>query len=332
MNKYLLTFLISFYICIFLLCIYYINKLVKNFINIKNAISFTLKNNYICEEEECLTCDDKGRCIYKIVDLKPPTEIPKTWNKIIHQYCGNLVNRLEYGITNVLPYPPNLKILLKLYNKKNEPIFGLVGLYKDVIWIFFRGTITDTDLKFDLERKQTDFMYEKIMKNKKEDEQESLSFLNVNGIKPNVHKGFLDAYLNFRDEILNVLKNNSFTKIVVTGHSFGSGVATIIGLDLVFQKYDAIVYNFASPRVGDKLFSNQVNTYLPLFRLVNTCDIIPTVPYSVSANYITPKYPFYYEHCGKAIYFTDNLKSILNNHLIHVYLNNLDKIPVDFIV
>lgn len=333
MNKYIIIFLIIFTMSLFLLGIYYIYKLVKKIINVKNAISFTLKNNYICGEDNCLTCDERGRCLYKIMDLKPPIEITKTWNKEIHQYCGNLVNRIEYGIENELPYPPDLKILSKLYNNKNDPIFGIIGIYKDIIWIFFRGTITPTDVKYDLAIKQTDFISDKILKNnEKEDEQTSLSFLKINDLKPNVHKGFSDAYLNFRDEILNVLKNNSFEKIVVTGHSFGSGVATIVGLDLVFQNYDVVVYNFASPRVGDKLFSNQVNTYLPLFRLVNTCDIIPTVPYSVSSNYTNPKDPFYYEHCGKAIYFTDNLKSVLNNHLIHVYLNNLDKIPVDYIL
>ena len=101
-------------------------------------------------------------------------------------------------------------------------------------------------------------------------------------------------------------------------------------MDLVFQNYDTVVYNFASPRVGDKIFSDKVNMYLPLYRLINTCDIIPTVPYSVSANYKKPEYPFYYEHCGKAIYFTDNMKSVLNNHLINVYLNNLDKIPENY--
>jgi len=69
-----------------------------------------------------------------------------------------------------------------------------------------------------------------------------------------------------------------------------------------------------------------VNKYnLPLYRIVNTSDVAPTFPVSVSPNFDDPENPFIYDHCGNAVYFTDNWKSLVNNHTLAVYVNWLDK-------
>ena len=91
--------------------------------------------------------------------------------------------------------------------------------------------------------------------------------------------------------------------------------------------YITVVYNFASPRVGNPDFCDIINTTLPVYRIVNTADIIPTLPPSVSPNFLNNEKPYIYKHCGIGKYFTDNWSSLLNNHLMNVYNNSLYKMP-----
>ncbi|KAL5542467.1 hypothetical protein UlMin_010177 [Ulmus minor] len=111
-----------------------------------------------------------------------------------------------------------------------------------------------------------------------------------------VHSGFLSAYDSVRIRIITLIKQaigyiddhaEPLDKwhVYVTGHSLGGALATLLALELSssqLAKRGAIsvtMYNFGSPRVGNKRFAEVYNEKVKdSWRVVNHRDIIPTVP------------------------------------------------------
>ncbi|KAL4591023.1 hypothetical protein LXL04_003971 [Taraxacum kok-saghyz] len=110
-----------------------------------------------------------------------------------------------------------------------------------------------------------------------------------------VHSGFLNAYDSVRTRILSLIKtaigyqddDDDVSKwhVYVTGHSLGGALATLLALELSssqLAKRGAIsvtMYNFGSPRVGNKKFAQLYNEKVKdSWRVVNHRDIIPSVP------------------------------------------------------
>ncbi len=139
-----------------------------------------------------------------------------------------------------------------------------------------------------------------------------------------VHSGFMDLYNIFRADLLKVLKDINPTNIVITGHSLGGGIATLCAVDLTSIYPGKVVsYTFAAPRVGNSQLCTLIDQKLSIYRIVNICDIVPTLPPSVCPNFIVPDLPFFYQQCGIPFVFTSNWKSIGNNHELAVYMNGL---------
>ncbi|XP_058094942.1 uncharacterized protein LOC131240623 isoform X3 [Magnolia sinica] len=111
-----------------------------------------------------------------------------------------------------------------------------------------------------------------------------------------VHSGFLSAYDSVMNRIMSLIKISigfvddgleTMPKwhVYVTGHSLGGALATLLALELSssqMAKCGAIsvtMYNFGSPRVGNKRFAEVYNEKVKdSWRIVNHRDIIPTVP------------------------------------------------------
>ncbi|KAK6117375.1 hypothetical protein DH2020_048893 [Rehmannia glutinosa] len=112
-----------------------------------------------------------------------------------------------------------------------------------------------------------------------------------------VHSGFLSAYDSVRTRLISLIKQaighsrdeslDLLAKwhIYVTGHSLGGALATLLALELSssqLAKHGAIsvtMYNFGSPRVGNRRFAEIYNEKVKdSWRVVNHRDIIPTVP------------------------------------------------------
>ncbi|KAL3734115.1 hypothetical protein ACJRO7_023461 [Eucalyptus globulus] len=111
-----------------------------------------------------------------------------------------------------------------------------------------------------------------------------------------VHSGFLSAYDSVRIRILSLLKMAiGFVDdgrepqykwhVYVSGHSLGGALATLHALELSFSrlaKHGAIyvtMYNFGSPRVGNRRFAELYNEKVKdSWRVVNHRDIIPSIP------------------------------------------------------
>lgn len=67
-----------------------------------------------------------------------------------------------------------------------------------------------------------------------------------------VHEGFLASYHSLRDEIDEWLDQSGMRALVVTGHSLGAALATL----LASARPDADLVTFGSPRVGDAEFAS----------------------------------------------------------------------------
>ncbi|KAI0513628.1 hypothetical protein KFK09_009657 [Dendrobium nobile] len=137
-----------------------------------------------------------------------------------------------------------------------------------------------------------------------------------------VHGGFLNAYDSVRSRLLMLIKLaigyheehhlESMPKwnVYVTGHSLGGALATLLALEIStspMAKHGVIsvtMYNFGSPRVGNRRFADVYNEKVKdSWRVVNHRDIIPTVPRLMG-----------YCHVAQPIYLAagDLEKAILN--------------------
>ncbi|CAM8944162.1 unnamed protein product [Rhodiola kirilowii] len=137
-----------------------------------------------------------------------------------------------------------------------------------------------------------------------------------------VHSGFLGAYDSVRTRLISLVKlsigfasDNEVNqehnwKVYITGHSLGGALATLLALELSssqLAKRGAIsvtMYNFGSPRVGNRRFAEVYNEKVrDSWRVVNHRDIIPTVPRLMG-----------YCHVAQPVYLaTGGLKNSMEN-------------------
>jgi len=94
-----------------------------------------------------------------------------------------------------------------------------------------------------------------------------------------VHVGFRKEVNKLWDDILlNLNKDGNNLPLVITGHSLGAAMATIMASRLSFRgliNVNALV-TFGSPRVGTKAFVSALK--VPHTRVINCCDAVTRVP------------------------------------------------------
>jgi len=314
------------YLLIFLLVVgigYVIYKLVElwgSVKNVLNAFKVAWFNTRYCGQKECNPPAET---------LDPP--LPSTintneWDQNLARYVADGVYKIASAATDKVDpvAPADLTIIKELYNNKDDPIFGLILSGGGAIWILFRGTQTASELIQDITYSQDGYL------KPQDTSQVKIKFLTKEGEKePAVHAGFIEAYENMRQDILDTLESANLDKttqsIVVGGHSLGAAVATLAGADLKQQGYKSVVvYASASPRVGDQTLCDIITKMnLILFRIVNTADAIPTFPPAVSPNFKDINSPYDYAHCGILKAFSNNWLSTLNNHMLGNYMQAL---------
>jgi hypothetical protein len=318
------TILTILLLIIFFVLSYIIGKLIILYFNTKKALNYVWFNTNKCGKKRCPN-------ISQIPQIPQQIQIDE-WSLDIAKYSAFLVDILETSSQDKIKpvYPAEQKILKQLYNNSKDPIFGSILENSNVIWVIFRGTLSINELTQDLQVEQETYLKDNSV------EQIEFNRIKENGDgdrdKPLVHKGFVESYNNFKEDLITTLEKNNPNKdktVIISGHSLGAAVSTIVGLDLNQKGYSTVVYNFASPRVGNKLFQELIDNSLNIFRVVNISDIIPNLPASVAANYKDPENPHIYVHCGTIKTFDDNWLSKLNNHLIPVYMNALEKIKIN---
>lgn len=101
-----------------------------------------------------------------------------------------------------------------------------------------------------------------------------------------IGKGFYKAYNYIKPEIIdnlyNLSKKYNTNKLLITGHSLGAAMATIMTYDILklYPDYKiAYLFNFGSPRVGNKEFVQDFNNYdITSYRVTHYYDMVPHVP------------------------------------------------------
>ncbi|MBT9316582.1 lipase family protein [Leptothoe spongobia] len=181
-----------------------------------------------------------------------------------------------------------------------EPFAFVASTEDNDVYLIFRGTESHSDWSENIKLEQTPY-----------------------SLAPgygSVHQGFFSIYETMRDTIHKYLEEIPNPKrLYIAGHSLGSSLSTLAVPDVITNtSYKAslpvIHYNLASPRTGDPDFAdaynaNEVETY----RVVNTCDVVPTVPLSVTSS----KLPLpIYKHVGVPVDFTAQYGEIVENHSV----------------
>lgn len=127
-----------------------------------------------------------------------------------------------------------------------------------------------------------------------------------------VQTTYWKAYQSMRIKIMEILQNVLMdkTKILVTGHSLGGVFASIFFLDLITHHIAdgrRALYTFGMPRAGNKRFTEVINKDDASYRVTNTEDVIPTLPFPVMLG-------THYTHFGKSIDFAMNFNDLNLNH------------------
>jgi triacylglycerol lipase len=172
-----------------------------------------------------------------------------------------------------------------------------------------------------------------------EDWLSNLSFPQVPHPWGHAEKGFNDLYDQCAAATRAAVRlAPAASSVFVTGHSLGSALATLATADLADSGLspDVGMYNFASPRVGDRVFADRFNARVASrWRIVNTEDIVTSVPIATPelSSSSLPNSPFAmflmlahhldYEHVGNAVTFTTHNGSIIANHQMPTYISAL---------
>lgn len=273
---------ILFFIFLTLFILLYVIMLVKNFIY-SNLLYNTVYNDS-----------------YKIksTTINEPTNIDFTKTKSVSLYMIYLIHLVYSDIK-----PKNIIPLQKI--EYDNTLFGYILLDKinNNIYIVFRGTIDINDALYDIKTHQ-------------------IKYDEYGG---KVEKGFFCLYKKIRNQIN--INNEQYNNIIITGHSLGGAIALLCGSELIKRGKKVDIYTYGCPHVFDNIAMQEINKKLQntgsrIFRIQNSCDIIPNFPLPITISFTR----YIYVPIGKLYEFTDNRLSYYNNHSIITYNDNINNI------
>ena len=169
----------------------------------------------------------------------------------------------------------NFQMKTVLYDKSTD-MEGYIGTINRKIYIVFRGSSSVLNWIEDIDVIKTKYPCDECY----------------------VHKGFYNTVLNLKNTTTNsiaeIKKIKKIDKIIVTGHSYGAAVATLMAMELgELGKLveDIEIYNYGQPRIGNQPFAKYVNAKYPKYlRFTHDKDMVPHVP---------PTNMDYYHSCGE---------------------------------
>ena len=243
-------------------------------------VEYALVNNLQCGKPKC------DISIKNIPVLPPPNNLG-----VVNEFHKSLINYMELS---------GMKLVKQIDTSQDKlmAVLATINSSPETLIIAIRGTQTIQDLSQDTHIAQTPFQGNAL-----------------------VHQGFFNVYNDVKDDILSNIPNN-IQNIIVVGHSLGSAVAVLIGL-ILKKSHPLIntrVITYACPRIGNKELVDMIDSNVEHIRIVNNSDAVPNLPSAVSPNKLNPPIPWLYYHSGTPITFNLNWQSVLNNHLIPVYM------------
>jgi len=178
-------------------------------------------------------------------------------------YCGNRVN--QFYNCYWCQYSPGFSWVGNFGDVKSSH-FGFVGYHarNKTIFVVFRGTDN-------IRGWVDDFTFLKV------------NYPGVAGAE--VHSGIFGAYNKVRDQVKSLyFKALSLCyncdNVIVTGHSLGGALSLFAGLDMrTYVNKSMTLYNYGSPRIGNKAFSTYLSSTLSVWRITRDRDPVPHVPF-----------------------------------------------------
>ena len=324
MKRFIIIVLLSILCFLSIISIAYIVISVYGFIfynRYKNVVYKSFYNDIHCGK---IYCNETIN-----YDLTIP-KFTQEYDKKTAQYCINLIE-IIYEITGSDFKSPNgLKKELSLTYDDKSNIFAVLWSTSDTLFIIFRGTLNLEDWVNDATYQQNAYVESKQSTNSQISVNYRVARKNTNGqtglsyieLPASIHKGFYTIYNKMKTTLIDKLSQLDPTKtknIVIAGHSLGSAVATICAADLYALGYkNCVTYVFASPRVGNEKFSAIIKN-LNLYSIMNNLDVVPTMPTAVSPNFGDENQPNIFNESGTIFRFSENWKSIYNNHSLKIH-------------
>jgi len=314
---YLVTF-VGFTLTV-VLCIYLFFK-IRNY---ERASMFALSNTLDCGT---LTCPMDS------VDLPVPdtTTSPQEYSSTVARYCADLILRVEnaYVASTPVDVPNGLQDLCTLFSDKSSKLaFGKIywEAQKGTLFLAFRGSQTVYEWLHDIDFRLSGFVPRKTSKHATQSKFISTKNINNSG-KILIHTGFLEIFEYVKPLIDQTIARlvDPPRQIICTGHSVGAAIAVLAAVHC----RSTCCYVYALPRMGNPEFAEFIDGGVssPLvFKHVNTCDGVPSLPSSVCPNFKKIKKPFFFNDFGKTLTFTRNRKSMTLNHLLVTYIRAHDE-------
>lgn len=173
-------------------------------------------------------------------------------------------------------------------NGKVEANFAIAHNYfpelgKRIYLVTFRGSASKSDWQINLKTDKVSFGGSTLA------EMDAISKLPVPKDAPAVHEGFntyadtvlRTSVVDADSQLMGVfrtVKDDPDAYLVLTGHSLGGAVATLIGerlIDLGLPKEKFVVVTFGAPAIGNAHFAAQYADRINLLRITNTADPVP---------------------------------------------------------
>lgn len=331
-----------------IIAIMYTIKGIKYSEKYANAINYMGTNKIYCQVQLCPVQNDS----YIIVPDFPLDIFSKSGNVsqkeivISSLFMNFLVARVAKSYIEKRDYivPPNIKDKMTILSKYsfNGNLIGVLCKLQTfngpILTLCFRGTVgIDEWIK--------DFTFQQTEKNNLKKNSQSFIYLkpfqygnlnnldNLNDLKNSpimVHSGFNCIYSQFKDELMkDMTKYKEISNIAISGHSLGCALGTLAALDIATwtSPKNVFITLSASPLVGNKSFVDTITNInnIKIIVYTNTCDIVPTLPLSVTPNFTEPESPYFYSTIpiNNTVYFTSNRLSLSNNHWISTYIDFL---------
>jgi triacylglycerol lipase len=220
--------------------------------------------------------------------------------------CAQTYSQFENGVF-IVPRSYTIASTFKAASfDGQEEDFGFILESNDSIILAFRGTNTKSDWISDVIARQDKYPY-----------------VRDSGL---VHRGFLDIYSSARKKIHSALNKLSIKKqLYITGHSLGGALTTLCALDILTNtKFTSpYVYTFASPRVGNVIFSKTFDRRITCcHRIHNSNDLVPQLPPLIFRSPKTDQ-TYTYIHVKKGYEIEFQKGSISGNHIIGSYFSEL---------
>lgn len=266
------------------------------------------------------TCSiNPDRCQYIDTDYLPGVVQDGVFVKEVALFCAQSILNLEWAVHNnnsvfkvlsPLQLVGTFTITSEYKYGAATNNFGYFAFDNNVknLYIFVRGTQTDVEAKLDLQYSQV-----------------SGSYVGNNFNNSLIHKGFSNIFGQIKSQLETLLlittsTYSTISNIIVSGHSLGGAIASLIAAYLISTKSysNVYTYTYGKPKVGDPEYCDNLDLITSNFwRVENQTDIVPQIPLAVMP---TPGKRWFYNQEAKNITFQYNWESLSLNHYLNCYI------------